>query len=804
MAKIALIEAKPSRTDFDAAFENAFEFDRFALCSDRNIKKVLKKDVDIDVNIDDYDWVILVGSEAFKYYTKNGSITEYSGKVVDEKFIPIINPAMISFKPEANKLWQDSRESLTGYVTGKTEVIGYDTDRFYGITTESEALAYVQAALDSPNPFVALDSETTCLWPRDGYVLGISLCYERDHGAYILSDCITDAVSALLQELWLKKVVVFHNAKFDRGMLTYHFNWVFPRYEDTMLVHYLIDENPGNHGLKTLALKHTKYGDYEKPLHDFIADYCKRTGIAKADFTFDLIPYDIIKTYAAIDSVVTFLIYCVLKPAIIKNPKLLWVYDHLLIPGSTFLEKVQDNGVPFDAERLVKARLMMQTDIDAAVARLYENPIIREFEKAQGKEFNPGSVMQLRSLLFDYLKLKPTGKLTGTDKDSTDAEVLKELSEQHPVPGLILDIRKKSKIKNTYLDKILPQLDRDSRLRTGFNLHSTTSGRLSSSGKLNMQQLPRDNTMKDKKTGEMIPGFTAAVKGCIRARPGYKIVSMDLTTAEVYIAAVLSKDKDLMKVFSSGGDFHSTIAKLVFNLPCEASEVKKLYPLQRQAAKAVTFGIMYGAGPAKIAWQVTKDAREDNPNAAEFTKAEAEQVIKDYFKRFKGLARWITTEQEFIGKNGFTYSHFGRKRRLPNVFSSDRAIAGHTTRSGLNFLVQSTSSDVNLLGAIDMQNYLDAHPEMDAKIFALVHDSILAEVREDQVEAYGELLRGFIQTDRGVSIPGTPIGCDFEVADDYSMVSDAKADPDKTKYQKYEAYWDAANDNGVLSEALAA
>lgn len=783
MARIALVETKPSRTDFVSAFENAFEFERFALCSDRNIKKVYKKDVDIELNVDEYDWVILVGADAFKFYTGNGSISDYSGKVVNEKFIPIINPAMISFKPEADKLWQESRKSLTGYVTGKTEVIGYDNDRFYGITTESEALAYVQAALDSPNPFVALDSETTCLYPRDGYVLGISLCYERDHGAYILADCITEAVSALLQELWLKKVVVFHNAKFDRGMLTYHFGWEFPRYEDTMLIHYLIDENPGNHGLKQLALKHTKYGDYEQPMYDFIAEYRKTHGILKDDFTFDLIPFDIIKTYAAIDSVVTFLIYCILKPAILKNKKLLWIYDNVLIPGSTFLEKVQDNGVPFDKQRLEKARLMMQTDIDESVSRLYENPKIREFEEAQGKPFNPGSTQQLRKLLFDFLGLRPTGKKTGTNADSTDAEVLTELAEQHPVPGLILDIRKKSKIKNTYLDKIITQLNRDGRLRTNFNLHGTTSGRLSSSGKLNMQQLPRDNTTEDKITGEEIPGFTAAVKGCIKARPGYKIVSMDLTTAEVYIAAVLSKDKNLMKVFQSGGDFHSTIAKMVFNLDCPVEQVKKKYGLLRQAAKAITFGIMYQAGPAKIASQITKDS------GVNCDREQAQEYINSYFKQFKSLRKWIDDNKADIGKNGFTYSFFGRKRRLPNVFSSDSGIAGHTVRSGINFLVQSVASDVNLLAAIDMQNWLDANPSFDARIFALVHDSILAEVRDDLVDQYGEVLRGFIQADRGLSIPGTPIGCDFEVGPDYSFGN--KEDDPRTKYEKFEAYWDA-------------
>lgn len=788
MARIALVEAKPSRTDFNAAFENAFEFEKFALCSDATLKKVLKKDVDIEINVDDYDWIILVGADTFKYFTKNSSISDYSGKVVNEKFIPIINPAMITFKPEANKLWQESKDSVIGFVTGAHKAVKYTNDKFYGITTKEEALVYIQAAIDSPNPFVALDSETTCLWPRDGYVLGISLCYERDHGAYILADIIDDEVSAKLQELWLKKKVVFHNAKFDRGMLTYHFGWIFPDYEDTMLLHYLLDENPGNHGLKQLALKYTDYGDYEKPMYDFIEEYRKKHGILKDQFTFDLIPFDIIKTYAAIDSVVTFLIYCKFKPAILKNKKLLWVYENILIPGSTFLETMQDQGVPFDMGRLRKAQRMMQDDIDRAVIEMYKNPIIKQFEESQGKEFNPGSVMQLRSLLFDFLKLTPTGKKTDTGKDSTDAEVLTELAEQHPVPALILEIRKKNKIKSTYLDKILPQLDRDSRLRTGFNLHSTTSGRLSSSGKLNMQQLPRDNTSEDKVTGEITPGFTAAVKGCIKARPGHKIISMDLTTAEVYVAAVLSKDKKLIEVFTSGGDFHSAVAKQVFRLKEPVSEIKKKYPLLRQIAKTVTFTIMYGGGAGKIAWQVTKDSRADNPDAPAYTKEEAEEVIKDYMGTFTGLAKWLLDNEKAIKRDGYIYSFFGRKRRLANVFSSDRTVAGHAVRSGINFLVQSNASDVNLLGAIDMQKYIE-ETGMKAKIFALVHDSILAEVPEDEIEHYCEKLRGFIQKDRGLTIPGTPVGCDFEIGNDYSLGN--KTPDGETKYDIYEAHWDA-------------
>jgi hypothetical protein len=262
-----------------------------------------------------------------------------------------------------------------------------------------------------------------------------------------------------------------------------------------------------------------------------------------------------------------------------------------------------------------------------------------------------------------------------------------------------------------------------------------------------MQQLPRDNPI---------------VKGCIKAAAGHKIIAMDLTTAEVYVAAILAKDKALIEVFRAGGNFHSQIAKKVFKLPCEASEVADLYKMQRQAAKAVTFGIMYGAGANKISEQVTKDSGRP------FSRHEAQEVIDDYFEEFFMLKQWIEDNQKFIQQNGFIYSYFGRKRRLPNVASTDKGIQSHSIRSGLNFLVQSAASDINLLGAIDMGSWIKANNKK-ARIFALVHDSILAEVPDGEIDEYMEQLTKFVQLDRGLSIPGVPVGCDFEIIhEDYS------------------------------------
>lgn len=746
MARVLLVEAKPSRStysDFD------FEFDRTALCPDPSIKKILKKDVTLDVSVaNDYDWVILVGSEPVKFFTKKTSVMDYAGKIIDDKFLVTINPGMLAFKPEAKPVWNASVKEINGYVTGTKTARKYDASVFVGIQSTEEAIAYIKRVIADSYDYFAIDCETSNLYPRNGHLLGVSLCGSPNTGAYIDADCLDDVCISLLQELANKKIAVFHNGKFDIAWLGYHLGLVFPNLEDTMLLHYTIDERPGTHGLKQLALQYTEYGDYEEPLYEFIEEYRKTHGILKDDFSWEFIPFEIMQEYAAIDSCATFLLYRRFKPYVVANPKLNDVYNKLLIPGLKFLHQIEQNGVPFDMDRLNKADTILSAEIEEAQKKLYSYPELVKFSEDQGEPFNPASVQQLRKLLFDYLKLTPTGiKTKTTGKDSTNVEVLEILSAEHEIPKLIVELRKAKKIKNTYIDKIKNVLDKDGRLRTNFNLHSTTSGRLSSSGKLNLQQLPRDNP---------------AVKGAIKAKAGYKIVSMDLKTAEVYVAAVLSGDLKLQQVFVDGQDFHGSIAKIVFKLPCSADEVKVLFPLERQAAKAVTFGILFGAGPSRISAEVTKSS------GTYFSIAEAQEVISDYFREFPKLKQWIKKAENQIRENHYVYSFYGRKRRLRNMASDNNGVVSHEVKSGVNFLIQSVSSDINLLGAIELQKEI-VHRDLDIRIFALVHDSVVAEVREDLVEDYMQMLGHHIRANRGIQIPGFPIQIDIEVGDDYSF-----------------------------------
>jgi DNA polymerase I-like protein with 3'-5' exonuclease and polymerase domains len=743
MKKIALIDKAPNRTRYQDYFE--FEFDHYHMSS-VPITKLLKKDVDLVVDLEPYDLVILVGAEAAKEYAKITSVTNYAGTLVNEKFVAISNPAMLAFKPEGKPDFQRAVDKIHKYISGTLK--GPTDGDFKGIDRTPEAREFLLEVLDNAQGYVALDTETTGLYPRDGYVLGVSISYKTKHGRYILCDAMDEECTELLQKICNTFTIIFHNLKFDYKMLAYHLGLTFDRsrVHDTMVMHYVLDETD-SHGLKQLALKYTDYGDYDSELDDFKKEYCAKNGVLQDDFTYDLIPFDTISRYASIDTAVTYDLFQKFWPIVQNNDKLRYVYETILIPGTLFLMDMEEVGIPISQERMAAANLYLDEEIAKAKEVVYGFEEVKRFEQDTGKIFNPNSVMQLRVVLFDYLGLSPTGKKTATGAVSTDAEVLEQLSEEHSLPAAILKVRQLGKIQNTYISKILPELDRDGRIRTNFNLIFTTSGRLSSSGKFNAQQIPRDNPI---------------IKGCIKAPKGYKIVSQDLTTAEMYYAAVLSSDKNLQEVFSSGGDFHSTIAKMVFDLPCEVEDVKKKYGAMRQSAKAISFGILYGSGANKVSQTVSKATGEDYPVER------ARDDIKSYFTKFKKLKNWLDTRKSFIEQNGYTYSYFGRKRRLPNVFSSDKGIAAHEVRSGINAEVQSLASDINLLGAMGTAKDIVA-ANLDAKIFMLVHDSIVALVKEEHVEQYCEVLRRNTQHDWGCSIPNCPIGVDQDIGDDYSF-----------------------------------
>lgn len=592
--KVAIVQKAPSKTDYERHFKVPIA-EVFNLSS-KPVSRLLKKDVDlVDFDPHKFDYVILIGSEAAKHFTKVTAVTNYTGRLVGPElsksdypnFIISISPAVLAFKPENRPVFEATVADIHKILKGLGPSTVEKDYQYFEAHQSKEANDYIRSVIRSKYSIIALDSETSSLEPREGYPIGISISHKVDQGVYIHGDAVDEITIMLLQELIDKKDVVLHNAKFDLKYFAYHYGIKFDHREghihDTMILHYLLDERTGTHGLKPLAMKYTNLGDYDRELDEWKDNYCKTHGINKEFFTYDLIPWDIIKLYAVKDTDATLQLFNKFYPFIEKNENLHRCYYELQLPVLHLLTNMEDVGVNVSRNRLEQANILLDNKLAKLKKELWSYDAIKALEEEQHAVFNPNSVPQLRKLLFDYLKLPVPDKRTTTGAISTDTSVLQDLAKIHKVPDLVYQIRKTTKLKNTYINKLLPVINDDGRVRTGFHQVTTTSGRLSSSGRFNMQQLPRDEPL---------------IKGCVIAPPGYKIVALDLTTAEIYYAAVLSGDKELQSVFINMqrnpemySDFHSTIAFMVFQLKCDPKDVKKLYPALRQAAKAISFGI---------------------------------------------------------------------------------------------------------------------------------------------------------------------------------------------------------------------
>ena len=701
-------------------------------------EKILKKDLDLDMSeLDGYKILCPVGADALKYVAGMTGIQKYNGVFIEKKYLPIMHPNITIIKPQMEDEIQRAFSQIPKLLDGE-DLQSHEKDYCF-IETQSQLDKYTQELDDATT--LVVDIETTSVSPHTGVILGIAISTRPHQGLYVSSELVYKH-KEWFHNLFKNRKCIFHNSKFDTNYMETELGFEFPDYEDTMLLHYCLEEAVGTHGLKPLALRFTDLGDYERELDEYKKSWARKNKVKLADFNYGMLPSDILAPYACKDADATFQLYMKFKPLVDKSEEFNRLYSTILLPATHAMKRLEKNGGPIEIEQVTYLTEQYTIDMEECLEEIMMSDAVQRFERTQGKDFNPNSTYHLRELFFNILNMKVTKK-TETGAPSTDKEVLANMG--HPLADAILDLREKTKLAGTYISNIRNGVDKDGRLRSGFNIHGTTSGRLSSSGNLNYQNIPRDN--KD-------------IKKLFRARPGYKIIQCDLGTAEVYYAAMLSGDEFLQKAFIDKLDFHSYVAKQMFNLPETVNEVKKLHPNERQYAKAITFGIMYQAGPAKIAETVNKDAKPGE----EISVPQSKQFINKYFSEAKMLKKFIDSSNQQIENHAFIYSFFGRKRRLPEAKSPNQGVAKHAIRSGVNFLVQSVASDINILGVIDLIKWIEDNDYLDAILpFTVVHDSIVAEVREDLIDTYIENARRCIQTDRGLTIPGCPIKVDFEV-----------------------------------------
>jgi DNA polymerase-1 len=373
----------------------------------------------------------------------------------------------------------------------------------------------------------------------------------------------------------------------------------------------------------------------------------------------------------------------------VKEQKLESVYEKIDLPLSAVIAGMERVGIRVDPHALDKLSKSMEKEV-----RRLEKEI---WKLAGGIDFNVNSPTQLAEILFDKLHLQPNARRGKAKARSTAADVLEELSAQHPLPAKIIEYREVAKLKSTYVDA-LPKLihPETGRLHTSFSQTGTATGRLSSSDP-NLQNIPIRSEL-----GREIRAAFVAEKGKI-------LLSADYSQIELRIMAHFSKDPVLVEAFRNGEDIHARTAQEVFGVGPLAQTAE-----HRRAAKAINFGIIYGLSPFGLAQQLGIEQKE------------AAQFINAYFTRYRGVKEYLDNVLAETRKSGMAKTLFGRIRPIPEINSPQVQLRNFAERTALNSPLQGTAADLIKLAMINIDQRL-AEEKLEAKMILQVHDELLFE-----------------------------------------------------------------------------
>ena len=337
-----------------------------------------------------------------------------------------------------------------------------------------------------------------------------------------------------------------------------------------------------------------------------------------------------------------------------------------------------------------------------------------------GHEFNISSPKQLGTVLFEELKL-PAKKKTKSGY-STNAEVLEELREQSPIVDNVLKYRQYTKLNSTYVTGLLDKVAEDGRIHTCFRQTETRTGRISST-EPNLQNIP----VRTELGSQMRKFFTA--------EEGKVLVDADYSQIELRVMAHLCGDKNMIDAFNSGEDIHTSTAAQVFDMP-----VIMVTPEMRSAAKAVNFGIIYGIG----AFSLSKDIGT--------SVAQAKKYIADYLAKYPNVNQFMNKTVEDAEKTGEVVTMFGRKRRIPELSSSNKMLQAAGRRIAMNTPVQGTAADLIKIAMINVYRRLKAE-ELPAQLILQVHDELIIEADTSCADRCAEILREEMQGVYDMKVP---------------------------------------------------
>ncbi len=514
-----------------------------------------------------------------------------------------------------------------------------------------------------------------------------------------------EAIAALKPVLENGDIVKLgYDLKHISHVLKNHEIELVPLKSDVLLASYVLNSIAVKHKLEDIARFY---------LDTNLVELEKLLGKGRNKLTVKQVPIEKFAEYAAERADYIYRLASFLEQELAGNGHLLGLYHHYELPLIEVLQHIERNGIRLDKKALSKQSVDLGKKLDELQVEIYN---------IAGEEFNIGSPKQLQSVFFDKLKL-PILKKTPKGQPSTAEPVLQELAEKYELPRLILEQRSLSKLKSTYTDKLpLEVNDNTGRIHSSFQQAVAATGRLSSTDP-NLQNIPIRTEEGRKVRKAFVP------------EKGYKLMAADYSQVELRIMAHLSGDPGLLTAFSSDQDIHKATAADVFNTP-----LNNVTADQRRSAKAINFGLIYGMSAFGLA------------NQLNVSRSDAQQYVDRYFERYPNVRKYMDQTQALADEKGYVETIFGRRLYLPDIHAGNAMIRKAAQRTAINAPMQGSAADIIKRAMIDIDNWL-ALGELDARMLLQVHDELVFEVREEDIDLLADGVKFRMMTAASLDVP---------------------------------------------------